>query len=667
MLLFHGWTFNCKGVRGLLFWGWICFWSPFSFATSDYEHILAFDVQASFSDDGSMAVTESIKVYATGDEINHGIFRTLPLTWNRQDGKIFRVGYQVEQVLRDGSPEPYSEAREGDMLELRIGDAFRTVETGEHTYVIHYRVNNHFSRFPDWDELYWNVTGNGWPYDIDSASFQLTLPDAAAHLNREGYDQRLRSIDVYTGYQGESDAQAEILTDGSVRTVASLYAQQGLTVVYTWPRGILANAPDPDAVNPWVYALLPNEKSLMLWMPVLAMILGSPVWWWRKVVRVGLKKPPVIPLYDIPEGITPGFIRYICRRRFDDVAFSSDLLDLVARRALSLTLKTPKAGKQGFWSSSPKEEQWLSRQTGGRAVDITPDDQQLLNTLFPDSGKSINLSNAHQPVMQKALRLVNKRYSAQKSTLFLRLGWLFFTGILLLLAIPLLCAVFINGGVGVLTLLALAMLLFTTVFAFIAFTALRASSWGIVRWGCAPLILLVVSIPNVIAVASWTTSMSLGQLPAGYIGVLLSGIAILLVFWLIVPKYTQQGLEALAMAEGLKRYLSTAEAHRYETLYPPEQRVTHFERMLPYALALGVGETWANAFSDYLVESGSMSEVFSNTDWHHVRTFSDACRSSAMAKPSTGRGGSGSRSSGSGSSGRGSSGGGSGGGGGGGW
>ncbi|WP_081005621.1 DUF2207 domain-containing protein [Trabulsiella odontotermitis] len=667
MLLFHGWTFSRKSVRGLLFWGWICFWSPFSFAASDYEHILAFDVQASFSNDGSMAVTESITVYATGDEINHGIFRTLPLTWNRQDGKIFRVGYQVEQVLRDGSPEPYSEARTGDMLELRIGDAFRTVDTGEHTYVIYYRVSNHFSRFPDWDELYWNVTGNGWPYDIDSASFQLTLPDSAAHLNSDGYDQRLRSIDVYTGYQGERDAQAEILADGSVSTVASLSAQQGLTVVYTWPRGILANAPDPDAVNPWIYALLPNEKSLVLWIPVLAMLVWFPVWCWRKVVRAGLKKPPVIPLYDIPEGITPGFIRYVSQRRFDNVVFSSDLLDLVARRTLSLTLKTPKASKQGFWSSSPKEEQWLSRQTEGRTVDITPDDQQLLKTLFPDAKRSINLNQAHQPVMQKALRLVEQRYSAQKSALFL--GWrkAFWVGILLLLTVPLLCAVFINGGVGVLTLLALAFLLFTAMFAFIAFTVLRASSRGVMRWGCAPLILLAVSIPNVIAVMSWTTSMPLGQLPAGYIGALLAGMAILLVFGITVPKYTQQGLVALAMAEGLKRYLSTAETHRYETLYPPEQRVTHFERMLPYALALGVGETWANAFSDYLVDSGSMSEIFSNTDWHHVRSFSDSCRSSAMAKPSASRGGSGSRSSGSGSSGRGSSGGGSGGGGGGGW
>ncbi|KNC94966.1 hypothetical protein GM31_09910 [Trabulsiella odontotermitis] len=614
-----------------------------------------------------MAVAESINVYATGNEINHGIFRTLPLTWNRQDGKIFRVGYQVVQVLRDGHPEPYSEARKGDMLELRIGDAFRTVDTGEHTYVIHYRVNNHFSRFPEGDELYWNVTGNGWPYTIDKASFQLTLPGAAGYLNSKGYDQRLRSIDVYTGYAGEQGEQATIEADGSVRTTASLHPQQGLTVVYTWPRGILANAPDPDAVNPWIYALLPGEKTLVLWVPVLAMLIVLPVWWWRKVVSGGLKMPPVIPLYDVPEGITPGFIRYVSQRRFDDTVFSCDLLDLVARRAISLTLKTTEPRGKGFWSSSAKEEQWLSRQSEGRAINVSLEDQRLLRTLFSDAKKRINLSNAYQPAMQKALSLLKQRYSAQKSALFLRWGWIFFAGILLLLAIPLLCAVFFSSGIGVLTLLALGFILFTSLFAFIGFTALRTSRWSLVRWGCAPLVLLAIMVPTLAAVVSWTTSMSLGQLPAGYIGAPLAGIITLLVFRLTVPKYTQQGLEALAMAEGLKRYLNTAEAHRFEILYPPEQQVTHFERMLPYALALGVGETWANAFSAYLISSGSASEVFAHTDWRHVRIFNDSCRSSAMTKPTSGHGGAGSRRSSSGSSGRGSSGGGSGGGGGGGW
>ncbi|STV91276.1 Predicted membrane protein (DUF2207) [Klebsiella michiganensis] len=73
-----------------------------------YEHILSFDARARFNPDGSMEMRENIKVLSLGRQIRRGIFRTLPLTWNRQDGKIFRVYYAIESVLRDGVPEPFS-------------------------------------------------------------------------------------------------------------------------------------------------------------------------------------------------------------------------------------------------------------------------------------------------------------------------------------------------------------------------------------------------------------------------------------------------------------------------------------------------------------------------------------------------------------------------------
>lgn len=66
-----------------------------------YEHILSFDTHARFDADGSMEMRENIKVLSLGKQISRGIFRTLPLTWNRQDGKFFSVEYQIKNVLRD--------------------------------------------------------------------------------------------------------------------------------------------------------------------------------------------------------------------------------------------------------------------------------------------------------------------------------------------------------------------------------------------------------------------------------------------------------------------------------------------------------------------------------------------------------------------------------------
>ena len=125
-----------------------------------YEHILSFDSRASFNPDGSMEMQENIKVLSLGNEIRRGIFRTLPLTWNRQDGKIFSVDYAIKSVSRDGVAESYSLDRATKTLTVRIGSAERILNPGIFQYEIRYQVRIHFSRFPDWDELYWNVTGN---------------------------------------------------------------------------------------------------------------------------------------------------------------------------------------------------------------------------------------------------------------------------------------------------------------------------------------------------------------------------------------------------------------------------------------------------------------------------------------------------------------------------
>lgn len=297
-----------------------------------YEHILSFDTHARFDADGSMEMRENIKVLSLGKQISRGIFRTLPLTWNRQDGKFFSVEYQIKNVLRDGVAEPFSVTKEGETLMVRIGRADHILKPGIYNYVIQYQVSNHFSRFPDWDELYWNVTGNGWEYPISKASFHLELPASEAFLNSEGKDTRLSTIDVYTGRLGEKEQNAKILADGSVQTSQPLKQGEGLTVAYTWPRTILANAPAPETSSLLVYLLLPTVQTSVLWIPILLLIGYYLLWWRKNVTAIGLKMPPIVPLYALPATLSPGYLRYVTQRKYDAIAFSSDLLNLVAQQ-----------------------------------------------------------------------------------------------------------------------------------------------------------------------------------------------------------------------------------------------------------------------------------------------------------------------------------------------
>ncbi|MCP1629257.1 putative membrane protein YgcG [Citrobacter amalonaticus] len=627
-----------------------------------YEHILSFDSRASFNPDGSMEMQENIKVLSLGNEIRRGIFRTLPLTWNRQDGKIFSVDYAIKSVSRDGAAESYSLDRATKTLTVRIGSAERILKPGIYQYEIRYQVRNHFSRFPDWDELYWNVTGNDWNWPIRRASFHLQLPEAADNLNAEGKDTRLRSIDVYTGRLGAKENNAVILPDGSIQTSRPLATGEGLTVVYTWPRTILSNAAAPEAVLPFVHLLMPTLKTSVIWLPLLLLIGYYGLWWRKNVIAKGLKMPPVVPQFSLPATMSPGYLRFITRRKYDDVAFSSDLLDLVAKRAVTITSK--KTTAKSIWSSSSIDEQWLSRSPDDRNRPLNATDKQLLSTLFSGKRKNINLSTPHQQMMINARKWLEKRCEEQKPQLCQSWGKPFRRCIYIALLVPIVCGVWFSPAAALLTIPGLLFMTVGVSLVLFSLNFLRHPIIAVRSWGPIPILMALVFGPFALTAGSLFLfgMIPITQLPAGYVGALLTAMVLCAVIGWKTPRYTQRGLNDLAVAKGLMRYIKTAEAPRYQALYPPDQRVAHFESLLPVALALGVGKTWANTFARYLESTGTMSEVFEKADWENVNHFCRGCHSAASAKPDrSSTGSSGSGYSGSGSSGRGSGGGGGGG------
>ncbi|PSS47150.1 DUF2207 domain-containing protein [Enterobacter sp. FS01] len=636
-----------------------------------YEHIISFTSRARFNPDGSMEMQENIKVLSLGKEIRRGIFRTLPLTWNRQDGKIFSVDYAIKSVTRDGITEPYSLDEAKKALIVRIGSAGQILKPGIYNYEIRYQVSNHFSRFQEWDELYWNVTGNDWSWSISKASFHLELPQADSNLNAEGKDSRLRTIDVYTGSPGAKEHNATILPDGSIQTSRPLATGEGLTVVYTWPRTLLADAPAPAAASPLVHLLLPTPETRLIWLPLLLLIGYYCLWWYQNVFAAKLKMPSVVPQFLLPETMSPGYLRFITQRRYDDEAFSSDLLGLVAKHALALTKRKSKA--ESGWLSPSVDEQWLSRLPDTNNPQLNAGDRQLLSMLFSSKRKEINLSTPHQQPMQNARKWLEKRCDEQKPQLLRKWSKPLHYCIFIALLVPVVCGVGFNTAAALLTIPGLLFLLFGLSLLAFLLKFLRHPLKTGRAWG--PVSVFIALIFGPLATVGGSVfligMLPITQLPPGYIGALLSAIILCAVVGWKTPRYTQHGLNDLAVAKGLKLYIRTAEKQRFQALYPPEQMVAHFESLLPVALALGVGKTWANSFAKYLSSTGAMSEVFEQADWRSVNKFSNACHTASSQAPSRAEGGrsrsSGSGHSGSGSSGGGSSGGGSGGGGGGGW
>ena len=75
---------------------------------------------------------------------------------------------------------------------------------------------------------------------------------------------------------------------------------------------------------------------------------------------------------------------------------------------------------------------------------------------------------------------------------------------------------------------------------------------------------------------------------------------LLLFFSRIMPAYSVAGRKLEDHIEGLRQYLSVAEADDLRRMKAPPQTAQEFAKLLPYAVALGVEKTWADRFTTLL-------------------------------------------------------------------
>ncbi len=106
-----------------------------------------------------------------------------------------------------------------------------------------------------------------------------------------------------------------------------------------------------------------------------------------------------------------------------------------------------------------------------------------------------------------------------------------------------------------------------------------------------------------IVVVIWAALFSGG---AATLGIAL-GVALTVIFIILLPSRTEKGVTAKESILGLKMYLEIAEKERIKKLQSPDrpyapktsepkQTVELFEKLLPYAMVLGVEEQWAKQF-----------------------------------------------------------------------
>lgn len=143
-------------------------------------YIENYNIAISVNEDASLNITEDLRVVF--NEPRHGIIRKIPFKYKlrptaegvEKADLQMASGNTVRTVVEDIKVpgQEFKVSTEGDYKTIKIGSADKYVPSNVQ-YVIEYRVLNAISFFKDHSELYFNLIGNEWDTEIDSANFSV--------------------------------------------------------------------------------------------------------------------------------------------------------------------------------------------------------------------------------------------------------------------------------------------------------------------------------------------------------------------------------------------------------------------------------------------------------------------------------------------------------------
>ncbi len=156
----------------LLFGLWFTFTLPAQINV-DQEYIRNFRVMVKVDTSGELEVTETITVNALGDQIKRGIKRFVPTSRRTTEGSFAKTPVEIINVSHNGSKSDYHTENESGNLAIYIGSKDIIIPNGVHQYEIVYKTRNQIGFYDNYDEIYWNVTGNEWDFPIQQVSCQV--------------------------------------------------------------------------------------------------------------------------------------------------------------------------------------------------------------------------------------------------------------------------------------------------------------------------------------------------------------------------------------------------------------------------------------------------------------------------------------------------------------
>ncbi len=406
--------------------------------------------------------------------------------------------------------------------------------TGSQSYTVDYTAHNVISFYNDHDELYWDINGDQWAQPTWYVATTVHIP---AELTFANTPPR-----CFAGSYGDTSNRCLVAYAGTVpkfsaHTTVGLQPYQTLTVVAGFKPGYFKPSSALETAGEYRSEVLSFAVPFVL-------LAGSTGLLWYLRGRDAKGKGTIVPQYDAPHGLKPLDVGALIDFKTDNRDITAAIIDLAVQGYLVIV--------------EEKQERKLRRditlyylrlrKTDFSALDARQ--KELITNLFSTLtvGEVISLKDKANKLSKVALNIRKDTRNILVTSGYIRARFSSLMG---------------AGIAGFLS--------FLFVFGYIFLDLARGHGFILVGF--------------------------------------LAGAIVACAFLVALPSRTEKGVLAKEHIEGLKLYLKTAEADRLKMLQSPsspyapkgpepKQTIHLFEKLLPYAIVLGVEAEWAKKFEN---------------------------------------------------------------------
>lgn len=266
--------------------------------------------------DGFVKISETIDVNFI--EERRGIIRKIPFRYRNDKNEA--IDLKLSNISVSGYE--FSVSEEGNDVSIRIGNVNKYI-TGNHRYIITYKIKKPYIYHEDYTEFYFNIVGAKWDTGIAKATFFIKL-ESKTLLEKNMYS-------AFIGKQGsQEDSVKVVYSDYAISGTAlrPLDAYEGVTISLKLPIGALARPSKLEII--W-------EKfgDLIISIPLFLGFLGFFIAVFLKYGR----DYPVIKAarFTPPNGVSPSEAGVIIDEKADTIDVMVLIPDWAQRGHLTIT------------------------------------------------------------------------------------------------------------------------------------------------------------------------------------------------------------------------------------------------------------------------------------------------------------------------------------------